>query len=164
MQCNFNTDLPNDNWQVGDMQDISFPHLKLIYTRSLCVCKLFAWSTTYEIEKQFSENFQSRCRNYADDWTDSDVEFEDKRHHDRDRSSTKSIDSNCLDSSDERSSSKQRMFSPVYFRRSIERTYYSPNYCPWSRNTSSEPENYQYPYNAQNSSSKSVSTLWSHCV
>lgn len=59
-------------------------------------------------------------------------------------SSTKTIDSSSSseysDQSSERSLSAQRMFSPVYYRRSIERTYYSPDYCPWSRNSSSERE------------------------
>lgn len=40
-----------------------------------------------------------------------------------------------------RSSSTNRVYSPDYYRRSAERTYYSPNYCPWSRSSSSESGN-----------------------
>lgn len=36
------------------------------------------------------------------------------------------------------STSPYRTYSPDYYRRSTERTYYSPNYCPWSRSSSSE--------------------------
>lgn len=119
---------------------------------------------TLILGKQFSEYIESRCRKQLSNRTGEvkacDIEFGDDGRHERDRSSTKSIDSEYSDWEHTPSASIQRMPSPVYLQRSTERTYYSPNYCPWSRNTSSEREDSEFVYNinAMKSYLKSVST------
>lgn len=73
----------------------------------------------------------------------------------RDVETSQSSDSSCDTSSETephnhtkrgRSSSTDQMDSSTYYRRSAERTYYSPNYCPWSRSSSSESDSVKLTY------------------
>lgn len=134
MPCHFKADLPN-YWTTLQ---------KKLFFMALSSVKFSQLPLKQDVKKKwFSERSKSRSKG-------TDIE----RSHILDvtgtnsdsNSSTESIATaegsgyNAQSRLGEGSMSSPRMFSPVYYRRSVERTYYSPSYRPWSRDTSWERE------------------------
>lgn len=96
-------------------------------------------SSSVNSHSDHSDDSNSHCedkRSERNSDDDSLTETTSRRSYTSSRSA--SLNSRYSDQSDRSdiSFNPDRVYSMPYKRRSYERTYYSPNYCPWSRNTS----------------------------